>query len=483
MIRDDRASAAETPSTSAHVRHLTLWCAAVAASLAVGPRGPLYWDSLGYVEQAITGRVGGLLLGRPLFILASHQLGRAAVALGASPWSLESILRHAWLGLAALAAPFAASLARRVGLGDRAAWVAGWLVALSPAGAHTRDAVLTDGPAAAAVLGALALAARGRHLALAGAALGLAFGLREQAMLHLATAFLLVGHVRGRRSWRDAVPLAAGFAAVALALLLLAWRSNPDYPDSIARWVRGMAVEHREPRDPRQGFARYLLWLVALSPVALPATLAWWRRGRDRWWPVVVPATLGLLALSRYQDIAWSPRYLLAEFVVATTLPAAAWLDRALPRRAWQLAWLIPSAALLPVAGSLLGARQRPLQQVVAALPRDLRGVPSDALVVTGQPCAAVRLDARIASTWPAAWPGARPRWTTLCPGWSWPADPGARLDDALARGATVVLDLRDAAWLGEPQRRRREALRRFAAAHASDPRVISWREVHAAPR
>jgi len=478
--RPDRASAADDASTSAHARHAALWSIAVAASLAIGPRAPLYWDSLGYVEQALTGRVGGLLLGRPLFVLASHLATRFALALGASPWSLEAVLRHGWLALAALAAPLAAALADRVGLGRRAALVAGLLVALSPAGAHTRDAVLTDGPATALVLGALVVRAGGApspavNALLVGALVGLAFGLREQAALHLLTALLLPAGVTPRRRGRDAVLLGAGFALTAGALLLAAWASNPDYPASIARWVRGMAAERRELRPVGEAAARYPLWLVALSPVALAAALAWWTRPRDRWWPFVVPASLGLLALSRYQDIAFSPRYLLTEFVVATTLPAAAWLDRALPRRGAQLAWVLPSVALLPIAGVWLDARQRPLRELVAALPAQLRAVPPDAVIVTAQPCAAVRLTARIARRWPAAWSAPPPRWTTRCPGWSWPADPGALLDADLRRGATVVLDLRDAAWLDGPQRRRRASLRRFAAAHSADPRVISW--------
>ncbi len=480
MIRVDRASAAENASTSAHSAPLALWSLAIAASIVIGPRAPLYWDSLGYVEQAITGRVGGLLLGRPLFILVSHGLARAAVTLGLSPWSLEPLLRHAWLFVAALAAPLAAALARRVGLGARASLIAGLLVALSPAGAHTRDAVLTDGPATAVVLLALVFAAgapTARNALLSGASLGLAFGLREQAALHLSTALLLGAMASPRRRWRDASLLALGFAVVAATLLLLAWNSNPDYPATLSRWLHGMALERLEARDPVEKVTRYALWLVALSPIALGATIAWWVRARDRWWLALIPATLGLLALSRYQDIAWSPRYLLTEFVVATTLPAAAWLDRAFPRRVAHLAWLLPSLALLPIAGHLLHARQRPLQSLVAALPDRLRRLPPDALIVTGQPCAAVRLDARIATTWPAAWSAPPPRWTTLCPGWSWPANPAVHLDAALARGTTVVLDLRDAAWIGAPQRRRRDELARFAAEHARDPRVISWRD------
>jgi hypothetical protein len=473
VIRFDRASAADDASTNSHTGHVALWSLAVAASLCIGPRAPLYWDSLGYVEQALTGRVGGLLLGRPLFVLTSHLAVRTALALGASPWSLEPVLRNLWLAVAALAAPLAAALARRGGLAP-------------PAGAHTRDAVLTDGPATALVLLALAVRARGgpapvRRALAAGGLVGLAFGFREQAVIHLATALLVPVDGAPRRAWRDAVLLGAGFALVAAAVLALAWSTNPDYPASIARWARGMAAERHEARVPGEATARYAVWLVALSPVALGAALAWWVRRRDAWWPLLVPATIGLVALSRYQDIAFSPRYLLTEFVVATTLPAAAWLDRALPRRAAHLAWIIPSLVLLVAGGRWLDARERPLRELVAALPVDLRAVDPGALIVTGQPCAAVRLDARIARSFPAHWGAASPRWTTLCPGWSWPADPGARLDAALARGTPIVLDLRDAAWMPGPQQRRRAEVESFARRHPEDRRVISWRD-HPAP-
>lgn len=205
---------------------------------AIGPRAPLYWDSLNYVEQALTGRVGGLLLGRPLFVLASHLATRVALSpSGASAWSIELLLRHAWLAFAALAAPLAAALARRVGLSPRAAWIAELLVALSPAGAHTRDAVLTDGAATAMVLLALVVRAGGTSAATvlgSGALVGLAFGLREQAAIHLLTA-LLVPVPSPRRPVRDALLLGVGFALSAGSLLLLARATNPDYLASIAR--------------------------------------------------------------------------------------------------------------------------------------------------------------------------------------------------------------------------------------------------------
>src|SRR5687768_6957122 len=81
---------------------LALYATAIAAALLIGPRGPVYWDSFGYVAQALTGQVGGLALGRPLFVLVSHAIVEAYRALGGSVWAVEPVLRTFWLAVAAM---------------------------------------------------------------------------------------------------------------------------------------------------------------------------------------------------------------------------------------------------------------------------------------------------------------------------------------------------------------------------------------------
>ena len=473
MIPFDRASAAENASTSAFTRRVALWLAAVVASLAVGPRAPVYWDSLGYVEQAITGRPGGLALGRPAFVLLSHGALRVASAAGISPWHFEALLRNAWLAAAAAAAPLAAEWAIAEGMTASAAWTAGLLVALSPAGAHTRDAVLTDGPAAAVVLAALVAGARGAPLA-AGALLGVAFGFREQSALHAATLAVMLARRHGRVACAGPIArAAAAFALVGAATVAAAWLANSDYPRTIPRWLAGMAAERREHRDAVRATLAYAGWLVALSPLALGAAVAWWLRSRTSLRLVLLPGTAGLLLLSRYQDIAWSPRYLLTEFVVATTLPAAAVLRPA----AW---WIAPSAAVLPIAGMLLRRAQRETRAALDETPAWLRTLPDDAVVVTAQPCTTVRLALRIARSYPSSWPRSTPRWTVRCAGWNWRA---ADLDGDLARDAVIALDLRDGAWIGATQRARLAEVRAFADRHAGDARILSWRGAPRGPR
>ena len=76
----------------------------------------------------------------------------------------------------------------------------------------------------------------------------------------------------------------------------------------------------------------YVAWLVALGPAALVAALVAWtrrarasavRRGVKRLFAVTVPASVQLALLGGYQDISYSPRYLLPALAGALCLPAA----------------------------------------------------------------------------------------------------------------------------------------------------------------
>ena len=196
MLRKPRLEPREPDESELRVCAAIYACALVIAWL-VGPRGPVYWDSFGYVTQAIQGRVGGLALGRPLFIWVSHEVARGYLAAGGSVWSLEAVLRTFWLLVAASAAPSTFALARALGLPRRVALLAALVVAGSPAMAHTSAAVLTDAPAVAMSTLATMLgvqAARDgsvRDAAAAGATLGIAVGLREQSVVVGVTLALL----------------------------------------------------------------------------------------------------------------------------------------------------------------------------------------------------------------------------------------------------------------------------------------------------
>jgi hypothetical protein len=223
---------------------------------------------------------------------------------------------------------------------------------------------------------------------------------------------------------------------------------------------------------------------VALGPTTLFAALAAWVRERDRLLAfrrphaaVCVPAVAQLVLLAGYQDIAYSPRYLLPALAGALALPSALSFERWLAshessrRTAGVLTLLIAPVA---VAAPMLRARERPLRAIVESLPARLANVPDDAIVVTGQPCPAIVLHRRIV----LAAAGRRTSWQPVCPGWSWPRDLEAFLEETRWNSdawhadhgretpRTVVLDVRSDAWLGAGQQQSLADVRRYAERH-----------------
>lgn len=461
-----------------------LWLLALTAGLWVAPRGLVYWDSFSYVAQSVDGRAGGLMLGRPAFVLASHAITRAALALGASPWSLSTVLSLAWLCASALAAPFTASLARALGLSPRASLLAGALLALSPAFAHTAGALLTDAPSLALTLAAFATMATAprapspvARAALSGALLGLAAGLREQGLSQSLTLAWMA--LRLPRAHRVKALLAGGVALALVAAGPPLWfaLTQRGYVAQVRAWSGAMARERAEHPYTLGDLVAFARWLPTLGPVALVAAVFGWAR-RDALAPALRPVTvlgaLQLAALAFYQDISYSPRYLLPALPGALILPAAVTLDGWARGHRWRLSVALALAvAPVVVAGPFLRSRERPLREAIAELPTRLRSVPPDAVIVTGQACPAVSMTRRLARI-PGAWEGDTPRWTLLCPGWGWPARPEERLDAALAEGRTVVIDLRPGAWLGPRQGAVRDVVTRWASTR--EGRVVRWR-------
>lgn len=467
----------------------------------------MYWDSFGYVRDALTGQLSGLGAGRPWFSIAGRLVLHVARSLGASPWSAEPVLRNAWTLVAALAAPAAHALARACGLTPRAALVAGLAVACSPAMAHSSRAVLSDAPSVAIALLAQAAAVRAttaeaiattttstvsrvsvaREGALAGVLLALAIGLREQSVFALPSfAWLVV--ITPRRT-RTAAGLSMALA-FAFALALTAWaamRVEPHWLGHIGSWRDAMRHERAGHSYGLRDAGAYLAWLAALGPLVLAAgALAWWRV-RDELFAlrsalaaVCVPALAQLVLLGGYQDIAYSPRYLLAALPGALVLPAAVLLDRWLSTldreavtrtTALVLAGLVAPAA---IAAPVLRQRERPLRAILDALPMQLVDLPDSAVIVTGQPCAAIQLQRTLHNlTEPR-----RRAWRSVCPGWSWPDDLEAVLAAAHRDGRIVVLDLRGDAWLGPGQQASLAQVAAYARTHhdqVTRGEVIVW--------
>lgn len=397
-----------------------LWVLAFSASAFIGSHGILYWDAGDYVTQALTGQLSGLLLGRPLFLWIS----RAVLAMGVDPVDAEPALRWFWCGVGALAAPALTTLGTRLGLSRAAALMAGAALAVSPSFAHTTHQVLTDSPALALSIAALAVAAGpGTWLraCTAGALIAAAVAMRETAALQLVAVVLLIG----RRGWVSVLAFAVvlgGILAAAPPPALIAWfgdmsRSAETHP---WRW-RDLAIS--------------LGWLMTAgpAPVLIGGGLLIRRLTIPRVQLVAIPSVIATLLLLFYQDGSFSPRYMLATAPIAFFLAAAPWLV-ARPRVA---------AAALAIPFIVAAVFVRPVNAVAArgaTLTERLPHLPQAALVVPGHFCPQARLAATIHQ---------RDDIEFVCPGWGWPEDVGAALDAAVKAGRPVAIDPRPNVWMG----------------------------------
>lgn len=463
---------------------LGLYGLALAAAWWVGADGPIYWDSFGYVIQAITNRAGGLMLGRPTFVLLSHLAVRAWRALGGDLASVEPLLRTAWMLVSALGAPMLASVASRTGASRRASLAAGAFLALSPAVAHTSRAVLTDGPSMSVMLFAVALGLRAHattsvaRMFVAGLVLGVATGMREPSVVHLLSLLALAALAPRRRTLLGAAAIAG--VAVSLGVVVAGFaHAQPSYADTLSAWSRAMAAERAQHAYGVQDFAMFWAWVSVAGLVPLlgliGAVRAGWRP-RDLSRPLAALSVLSglqLCALAFYQDIGFSPRYLVGALPLGLMLPCALAIDGVSADSKLRQRTLALSVVVAMLAGPIVRRFERTLRRGLATLPARLSEVPDDAAIVTGQLCPAVvyhRELARLAGPHGMA----TPRWVQVCPGWRWPASLSARLDSFRAEGRTVVIDLRGDSWIGERQLRCRREAAAYVAGHPGE--VVVWR-------
>jgi hypothetical protein len=473
-----------------------LYVVAVAATIALALPTPVYWDTWGYVRQAIAGDVGGLGLGRPVFVLASQAIAAVWLAGGGSAWHVEPVLRVVWAALACAAAPLTWRLALLCGLPPRAAVVAGLAVACSPAMAHVSGTLLTDAPAAALLLLALVSGARaatgtGGHgasssaagirrdtlfAAASGVALGLAIGVREQAMLGIiGLALLAWGAPRARRA-RLSVAIGVSCATAVLVPIAFVLATQPGYLATVRAWLDGMARDRALRTFSWRDAALALAWLGSLGPVVVIAAIGALARSPLVWRPrtilfaVAASSLVPLAAAIAFRGIAYSPRFLLAGFAGAIAIPGALVLDRWAAASSARLAVVLAAiAAPVLIAAPIVHVRAAPVTATFRALPSMLGAVPSNAAIVTGAPCPAIPLVRELLGRDRA--PAAAPDWQPVCPGWSWPADLTAHLDALARAGRPIVIDLRPTSWVGAEQ----EAAFQEAAAYARQRRVLTW--------
>lgn len=463
--------------------YAALYALAALTAWWVGPSGPVYWDSFGYVIQSLTGRVGGLMLGRPTFVLSSHALCVFARSLGASVTSAEPLLRVWWMLISASGAPALAWVASRAGVTTRASVSAGVLLALSPTVAHTSYAVLTDAPAMSVSLfsiglGLSAMRARSRpRMFCAGLTLGLASGMREQSIVHLAALLSLAGLAQQKR-WSLALMAVLGSSLSLAAPVVWVALHQRSYLPALSDWGRSMTSERAQHPYGARDFGMFLVWLLTSGAAPLGAlvtslTSGWRPRGLPRPLQALVSlSALQLGALAFYQDIAFSPRYLLGALPLGLVLPGSIALDAV-----WNTARLRRGVFAVAVlfaclAGPAMRHIERALREGLATLPARLRALPPNAAVVTGQLCPAVVYHRELARLEPQS--RSSPSWIQVCPGWRWPVDLSARLDQLRSTGHPVVIDLRRASWVGDRQERCRREAESYALAHRGE--VTLWR-------
>jgi hypothetical protein len=356
--------------------------------------------------------------------------------------------------------------------------------------AHASGQVLTDGPAVSALLGSTWCALRANHddgargaigwLA-AGALLGAAVVLREPSIAHALVLFALISLApKGRRT--RSVLIATG-AMMLVAGLSLVWAARqPGWAESVRAWAAAMRRERAEYPYSLRDFAMYLAWLLALGPVTFVAAIDGWVSMRAhlashrRALLAVAGGSLAqLIALGAYQDIAFSPRYLLGAMPGAIALPAALSLARRASSTVRSALIVALMALIVLITGIALRERERPLRTAIDTVAERLRAERGERVIVTGQLCPAVQMEQRFEQVRAAHSHRTPVRIVTVCPGWGWPANLQSVLDAHLAAGRVVIADLRESVWIGERQLRARAELEAWVR-QRTDPRVRVWR-------
>jgi len=423
------------PTTARHdISHrefAALWLLAFAAASAIGTHGIAYWDAGDYTLLAITGGKSGMLLGRPLFLWVS----RLVLLTGVDPASAEPVLRWFWTIAGTLAAPLLAVLATRLGLERRPALVAGIALALSPSFAHTSHQVLTDAPALALSIAALASAASNRAW-LAGVLLAAAIATRETAAVHVVSMALLLGQRRGL--------LAIAISAAAVLAIVITHQ-----PPGVLEWFTAMSRSVSTHHWSIVDLLTSVAWVIAAGPTPVIAGFVMLvrRNVSPRVMAVSAPAAIFTVFLLFYPDGGFSPRYVLATVPLAFFIAAAPWLAA---RRMLAAVLFVVPIAIAAVAVTSANA----VADYGASVGRRIPELPQNATVVPGHFCPQSRLAAAVAG---------RLDLRFICPGWEWPSDVAAELDAAANSGRPVAMDLTDAAWVGRREVEPRNAVRSWA--------------------
>jgi hypothetical protein len=314
--------------------------------------------------------------------------------------------------------------------------MAGATLALSPSFAHTSHQVLTDAPALALSIAALAAAASNQAWG-AGILLAAAIATRETAAVHIVSIALLLGV-------RRAMQAVAACAASLVTIVVI------HQPPGVLQWVTALSRSAAVHSWTAADLLTSVAWTLAAGPLPVLVGIIALLRGQAnaRVRAVAIPAAIGTVILLFYPDGSFSPRYVLATAPIAFFIVSAPWLAAR--------STVVAVAMLIPLAVGAIAARPaNAVAKQASTLIDRVPQLPPDAVVVPGHFCPQARLAAAIAG---------RSDLRFVCPGWDWPADVAATLDDAIRQGRAVAVDVAETAWIGRREVAPRDAVRAWIA-------------------
>jgi hypothetical protein len=287
---------------------------------------------------------------------------------------------------------------------------------------------------------------------------------------------------------RFALLFSAAFVAAVLAPLIGVVLTQSGYSATVRTWLDGMAHDRALKTFGWRDLAIFAGWVLSLGPaIVVAAAVAFVTQRSVLFGPgtvlfaLVVPSLGQLLMTGMFLGIGYSPRFLLTPFPVAIALPGAIALDLWMSRSRARLG-LVAVALTVPVliAAPILRARSAGREAIVRDWPARISSLPPRAVIVTGQPCGAVPMVRAVLAHVPAR-TGAVPDWQTVCPGWAWPKDLQAALDQLSHEGRLLAIDLRPGVWIGAEQQQARAEIERYLEQRAragapADAGIVVWR-------
>lgn len=412
-----------------------------------------HWDSYDYMKYILTGQRTSLMLGRPYFVLYNYGLVKLAALFGLPAAHAYLVVKFTVVLLSAVASG-ATYLFFRELVERRAALIAALLATASPVYAVYSGMVMTEIPMLAfSYLGLwlyLVGLRRGRapELFWGAASIGFAIGVREQA-LFVTPLLLLLPLIRKRASW-GLVILSWGVGLLVCcagpAYLLV---TDPGYWPTMKKWLAFMDAEKKRHPIDWSNLTIWAKWLVANQPLGtfvFPVGLVQLVR-RRRELPLatgfVALQTALLVSLAGYQDLLYSPRYLMIAIpglALGAALPLARWYESSRRQRWLVAAFSVVLAAVLSVS-FIVTLPYRPVFSKARSYHERIASLGPRSVFVVGQYCPYIGYLKAV---------GYPRSWDVICAGWTWPRERLRSVIDAhLAAGQQVYIDLDAHLWYG----------------------------------